>query len=55
MRVKDVTSTSEKKGGEYFYCEKCDEYFHADVNAARNIMDIQSMNPTAVGGRTAST
>jgi len=53
VRVEDETSTTERMGGEYFYCSKCDEHFHADVNAARNIMDVQK--PTAVGGRTAST
>ncbi len=55
VRVEDEISTIERKGGEYFYCEKCDEHFHADVNAARNIMDVQSMKSTVVGGRTAST
>jgi transposase len=55
-RVEDNSSTSEKKGGEYFYCSVCDKHFHADVNAARNIMDVQQpIQPTAVGGRTAST
>nr|KXH70361.1 MAG: hypothetical protein AM324_01500 [Candidatus Thorarchaeota archaeon SMTZ1-83] len=54
VRVEDEMSTSERRGGEYFYCEKCDEYFHADVNAARNIMHVkQPMKPTAVGGWTA--
>lgn len=53
VRVEDEVSTEERKGGEYFYCSKCKEHFHADVNAARNIMDVQSMKPTAVGGRTA--
>jgi len=55
VRVEDETSTEETKGGEYFYCSRCDEHFHADVNAARNIMDVQQpLEPTAVGGRTAS-
>ena len=54
IRVEDEMSTSEKKGGEYFYCSVCDEHFHADINAARNIMDVQqTVEPTAVGGRTA--
>lgn len=56
VRVEDETSTTEKKGGEYFHCSWCEEHFHADLNAARNIMDVQqSCKPTAVGGRTAST
>ncbi|MHA1862455.1 MAG: zinc ribbon domain-containing protein, partial [Candidatus Thorarchaeota archaeon] len=54
VRVEDETSTIERKGGEYFHCSKCDEHFHADVNAARNIMYVQqTTKPTAVGGRTA--
>ncbi|TFG29387.1 hypothetical protein EU528_09780, partial [Candidatus Thorarchaeota archaeon] len=56
IRVEDKTSMTERVGGEYFYCSACDEHFHADVNAARNIMDIQQpLQPTAVGGRTALT
>lgn len=54
VRVEEETSTTEKKGGEYFYCSMCGEHFHADVNAARNIMDVQQPTmPTAVGGRIA--
>ncbi|MDF1538367.1 MAG: transposase [Candidatus Thorarchaeota archaeon] len=53
IRVEHETSTSEQKGGEYFHCSKCDENFHADVNAARNIMYIQQPKPSAVSGRTA--
>ena len=54
VRVVDETSTTEKKGGEYFHCSKCEEHFHADMNAARNIMHVQQLTkPTAVGGRTA--
>ncbi|MHA2044950.1 MAG: zinc ribbon domain-containing protein [Candidatus Thorarchaeota archaeon] len=53
VRVEDETSTVEKKGGEYFHCSECDKHFHADVNAARNIMDFQQpVKPTAVGGWT---
>jgi transposase len=52
MRVEGKTSTTEKKGGEYFYCEKCDEHFHADVNAARNIMDVKKIKPSVVPGCT---
>jgi len=50
VRVVDETSTTERKGGEYFYCEKCDEHFHADINAARNIIYVQ--DSSAVPGRT---
>ena len=54
VRVEDETSTEERKGGEYFHCSECDEHFHADVNAARNIMHVQQHNkPSAVPGRTA--
>lgn len=53
VRVDDETSTTEKKGGEYFHCSKCDEHFHADVNAARNIMYVQQpTKPSAVSGCT---
>ncbi len=52
VRVEDETSTSERKGGEYFYCSKCKEHFHADVNAARNIIHVHP-GPSAVAGRTA--
>ncbi|MDF1539616.1 MAG: transposase [Candidatus Thorarchaeota archaeon] len=51
-RVEDEISTSERKGGEYFYCAKCDEHFHADVNAARNIIHVHP-GPSTVAGRTA--
>jgi transposase len=54
VRVEDKASTTEKKGGEYFHCSMCDEHFHADVNAARNIMYVQQpLKPSAVSGRTA--
>ncbi len=54
VRVENETSTSERKGGEYFHCSKCEEHFHADVNAARNIMYVQQPpKPSAVSGRTA--
>ena len=53
VRVEHETSTSERKGGEYFHCSKCDAHFHADVNAARNIMYVQQPKPSAVSGRTA--
>ncbi len=53
IRVKDETSTTERKGGEYFYCSECNEHFHADVNAARNIIHIQDNSSSAVPGRAA--
>ncbi len=52
IRVERPGSTEEKRGGEFFYCSSCESGFHADVNAARNILKIQ-IKPTAVGGRTA--
>lgn len=52
IRVEGKGSTTEKKGGEYFYCMRCNEYLHADVNAARNIMHVHQ-GPSAVAGRTA--
>ncbi len=51
LRVKDSGSTEEERGGEFFYCPKCESRLHADMNAARNILKIQ-IKPTAVGGRT---
>ncbi len=51
VRVKDETSTNERKGGEFFYCSDCKEHFHADVNAARNIIHVQESS--AVPGGTA--
>ncbi|MGY5879039.1 MAG: zinc ribbon domain-containing protein [Candidatus Thorarchaeota archaeon] len=53
VRVADETSTTKRKGGEYFYCSKCDEHFHADINAARNIIHVQ--DSSVVPGRTMST
>ncbi len=52
VRVENETSKTKKKGGEYFYCEKCDSHFHADINAARNIIHVQSRS-SVVPGRTA--
>jgi hypothetical protein len=40
------------KGGEFFHCSDCNEHFHADVNAARNIMYVNQPKPSAVPGRT---
>ncbi len=53
IRVEDETSTTERKGGEYFYCSGCNEHFHADVNAARNIIHVRNNLSSAVPGRTA--
>ncbi|MBY8997960.1 MAG: transposase [Candidatus Thorarchaeota archaeon] len=53
VRVEDENSTSEKKGGEYFYCRECLEHFHADINAARNIMHVKQLKSSVVSGRTA--
>ncbi|MGY5858224.1 MAG: zinc ribbon domain-containing protein [Candidatus Thorarchaeota archaeon] len=50
VRVENEASTTERKGGEYFYCQKCDEHFHADINAARNIIHVQ--DSSVVPGRT---
>lgn len=50
VRVVDETSTTERKGGEYFYCSECEEHFHADINAARNIIHVQ--DSSVVSGRT---
>jgi putative transposase len=52
IRVEDETSIIEKKGGEYFYCLSCDEHFHADINAARNIIHVQDKKSSVVPGRT---
>ncbi len=52
VRVQNATSKTKKKGGEYFYCEKCDSHLHADINAARNIIHVQSRS-SAAPGRTA--
>ncbi|MHA2016225.1 MAG: zinc ribbon domain-containing protein, partial [Candidatus Thorarchaeota archaeon] len=40
----------ERVGGEYFYCPHCGSELHADVNAARNIIEVQQ--PSTVAGRT---
>ncbi|MHA2145110.1 MAG: zinc ribbon domain-containing protein [Candidatus Thorarchaeota archaeon] len=38
-----------RKGGEHFYCSHGTEHFHADVNAARNIIHVQDSS-TVSGG-----
>jgi hypothetical protein len=50
IRVDNCSSKVQQKGGEYFYCPNCDSNIHADINAARNIIHIQS--PSAVPRRT---
>ena len=50
VRVKDKDSTVARKGGEYFYCDKCHEHIHADVNAARNIIHVYQGPSTVTGG-----
>ncbi len=51
-RVNDESSNTKRKGGEFFYCVKCDVHHHADINAARNIIHVHSKS-SAVSGRTA--
>ena len=41
LKIVDEISTSEMKRGEFFYCVECDEHFHADINASRNIIHVQ--------------
>jgi transposase/DNA-binding transcriptional ArsR family regulator len=53
IRVTSELSTSEMKTGEFFYCQKCGEHFHADVNASRNIIHVQKKVSSAVPGRSA--
>ncbi len=52
FRVNDESSKTKRKGGEFFYCTKCDVHHHADINAARNIIHVQSKS-SVVPGRTA--
>ncbi len=52
FRVNDESSKTKKKGGEFFYCSECDVHHHADINAARNIIHVQSKS-SVVPGRTA--
>jgi transposase len=53
IRVANELSTTEMRAGEFFYCEKCDEHFHADINASRNIIHVQKKVSSAVPGRSA--
>jgi transposase len=52
IRVGDKESTVERRSGEYFYCENCGKHFHADVNAARNIIEVDNIQPSADAGGT---
>lgn len=52
FRVNGESSKTKKKGGEFFYCTRCDVHHHADINAARNIIHVQSKS-SVVPGRTA--
>lgn len=53
IRVANEISTSEMKTGEFFYCVECNEHFHADINASRNIIHVQQKKmSSAVPGRT---
>jgi transposase len=52
FRVNDESSKTKKRKGEFFYCAKCDAHHHADINAARNIIHVQSKS-SVVPGRTA--
>ncbi len=51
IRVRKGNTTEEVKGGEYFYCESCNLSIHADVNAARNILEVQQIEPSVIPGR----
>ncbi len=53
VRVENPDSILEYRGGEYFYCGRCEEHFHADVNAARNIIHVHNHQSSAAPGRTA--
>lgn len=48
-RVEKITDTLESKGGEYFYCPVCKASLHADINAAHNIIHVQSKSSAAPG------
>jgi transposase len=52
IRVENQDSKLECRGGEYFYCEQCGQHYHADVNAARNIIHVEKTTSSAVPGRT---
>jgi transposase len=50
-RVETITDTLETKGGEYFFCPSCQVHLHADINAAHNLIHVQSKS-SVVPGRT---
>jgi len=52
FRVNDESSKIKKQGGEFFYCIKCDAHHHADINAARNIIHVQSKSSVVPGQTT---
>ncbi len=52
IRVEKPDATDEYRGGEFFHCENCGCRIHADVNAARNIIDVKFKTPSAVSGQT---
>lgn len=51
FRVENESSKIKRTGGEFFYCVTCDVHHHADINAARNIIHVQSKS-SVVPGRT---
>ncbi|TXT54750.1 MAG: hypothetical protein BAJATHORv1_50001 [Candidatus Thorarchaeota archaeon] len=51
IRVEKQGARTKRPGGEYFYCPHCESELHADVNAARNIIDVYQSS--TVAGRTA--
>ena len=51
IRVERSDTRKELQGGEYFYCQSCGLSIHADINAARNILEGQKAMPSAISGR----
>jgi transposase len=49
--VEGPDSEMEKKGGEYFYSQHCSSHIHADINAARNMIQVQPDASSAVPGQ----
>ena len=49
IRVESMDSEVERKGGEYFYCAHCNSHIHADINAARNIIQVQTSSAVPGG------
>ncbi len=52
IRVEDRELMIESKGGQYLYCSHCNTHCHADINAARNIIHVQSKSSVASGRKT---